>query len=41
MENSEEFIPEIYSAESDEHYGPPKKQQKYVSGPKNGVWSDL
>ena len=39
--NSEEFNPENCSEVSEEHYDRPKKQQKYVSGPNNGIWTDL
>ncbi len=41
MENSEEFNPGYFSEPSEENYGRPKKQQKYVSGENNGKWSEL
>jgi hypothetical protein len=41
MDISEEFQPPSISETSEEQYGAPKKQQKYVSGSLNGKWSDL
>ena len=41
VENNDEFEPLSFSEPSEEHYGKPKKQQKYISGSNNGKWTDV